>query len=86
MSICCCALAGTSACEHCSNKPYYDYKPNITVFPYVGLYEQTERKLQEIENAIKKLNERIDKLVELTQWTRGGGGAVANSVQTPKGE
>lgn len=32
--ICCCALAGTSACEHCNRKAEYEFKLNDA--PSVG--------------------------------------------------
>ena len=61
--MCCCALAGTSACEHCGRKPEYVYKPNVIAIPYTPV-DTGEKRLQEIENAIERLNERIDELLD----------------------
>ena len=63
--ICCCALAGTSACEHCNRKVKYEnrfeFEPDIITIPYKEVAE--EKRFQEIENAIKRLNERIDEIL-----------------------
>lgn len=70
--ICCCALAGTRACENCNRKAEYEgeyvFKPNtinIPNTPYVVVDNSDifkEKRLQEIENAIKRLNGRIDEI------------------------
>lgn len=60
--ICCCSLAGTRACENCSNRPTYEFTPNVVAVPYT--VDKGEIRLQEIENAIKRLNERIDEILE----------------------
>lgn len=60
--VCCCTLAGTRACENCLSKAEYVYKPNIIAIPYTPV-DMGEKRLQEIENAIKRLNERIDELL-----------------------
>ena len=60
--ICCCALAGTRACEHCNRKAEYEFKPpTVVAVPYT--VDIGEKRLQEIENAIKRLNERIDEIL-----------------------
>ena len=60
--ICCCSLAGTRACDHCGRKAEYVHKPNIIAIPYTHV-DMGEKRLQEIENAIKRLNERIDEIL-----------------------
>ena len=67
--ICCCALAGTSACEHCNRRA--EYMPNIPNIPFshsqgtitIPHVNMEERRLQEIETAIKRLNKRIDEIL-----------------------
>ena len=61
--ICCCALAGTRACENCLRKAEYEYRPNVIAIPYTPV-DTGEKRFQEIENAIKRLNERIDEIIE----------------------
>lgn len=64
---CCCALAGTSACENCNRYKEYGFtwnEPKIVSIPYTVVDDGSERRLQEIENAIKRLNERIDEVLE----------------------
>ena len=56
--ICCCALAGTRACENCNRYKEYIFNPN-----YTYTVNMEEKRLQEIENAIKRLNERIDEIL-----------------------
>ena len=60
--ICCCSLAGTRACEHCSRKAEYFSTQSVVAIPYTPV-DTGERRLQEIENAIKRLNERIDEIL-----------------------
>ena len=60
--VCCCALAGTSACDHCISKAEYVFKQNVISIPYLPV-DTEEKRLQEIENAIKRLNERIDEIL-----------------------
>lgn len=60
--VCCCALAGTRACENCNRKADYVFAPVVAV-PYTPV-DMGEKRLQEIENAIKRLNERIDEILE----------------------
>lgn len=61
--ICCCALAGTRACENCPGNAEYMFKPSTVVaIPYT--VDMEEKRLQEIENAIKRLNERIDEIID----------------------
>ena len=62
--ICCCALAGTKACENCNRKAEYVPEPLTVVdIPYSRVVGTQETRLQEIENAIKRLNERIDEIL-----------------------
>jgi hypothetical protein len=63
--MCCCALAGTKACENCNNRPAYMFKPNVVSVPYTPPVDMEEKRFQEIENAIKRLNERIDELLNI---------------------
>lgn len=63
--ICCCALAGTSACRNCNRRAEYYYPQH-----YID-YEQKQinfivgdSRIAELENAIKRLNERIDEILE----------------------
>lgn len=93
MMTCWCALAGTKACENCSRREEYIHNNDTPIpltsipiisIPYTPPISMEERRLQEIENAIKRLNERIDELEELTKWMKGGYSAVANSVLTSK--
>ena len=65
--ICCCALAGTRSCELCNRKPEYVHKSDIISIPYTPV-NTGEKRLQEIENAIKRLNERIDEILGEEQW------------------
>ena len=65
--ICCCSLAGTKACEHCNRKAEYMDKPNVISLPYTPVVDMREKRFQEIENAIKRLNERIDELLGETK-------------------
>lgn len=60
--ICCCALAGTRACENCNRYSEYIFKPDMIAIPYTPV-DMGEKRLQEIENAIKRLNERIDEIL-----------------------
>ena len=62
MIYCCCSLSGTRACENCNRQPEYVYKPPIISLPYTYV-DKGEERLQEIENAIKRLNERIDEIL-----------------------
>lgn len=63
--ICCCSLAGTSACKNC-NRRYEFYYPQ-----YVIDYAKTNPKylqkdsirISALEHAIERLNEKIDKLL-----------------------
>ena len=59
---CCCMLAGTKACENCNRGAGYVITPNIISIPYTQV-DTGEKRLQEIENAIIRLNERIDEIV-----------------------
>ena len=62
--ICCCALAGTRACENCNRKAEYVFEPpTVVAVPYTYTVDLGEKRLQEIENAIKRLNERIDEIL-----------------------
>lgn len=60
--ICCCSLAGTRACENCGRRAEYVHRPYIISIPYTSV-DTREKRLQEIENAIKRLNERIDEIL-----------------------
>lgn len=60
--ICCCALAGTRACANCNFKAEYEYRPYTISIPYTPV-DTGEKRLQEIENAIRRLNERIDEIL-----------------------
>ena len=60
--ICCCTLEGTRACEYCIRKAEYVFNPYTVAVPYTPVYTGEER-LQKIENAIKRLNERIDEIL-----------------------
>lgn len=63
--ICWCILAGTSACEHCSHKAKYFPKQQEAIsIPYMKYVQfPDDYKLQELENAIKRLNDRIDEIL-----------------------
>ena len=65
--ICCCTLAGTSACERCDNrytgKNYNEYSAVISV-PYIKYKTMEQQELDEIKHAIKRLNDRIDEILE----------------------
>ena len=58
--ICCCSLAGSSACKNCNRYQEYFKEQNMHVT--VGaeaIYEQFIR----LENSVKRLNERIDEIL-----------------------
>lgn len=64
--VCCCALAGTRACENCNRKAEYVFKPYTVAVPYTPV-DMGEKRLQKIENAIERLNERIDEILGETE-------------------
>lgn len=88
MMACWCALAGTKACESCSRREEYIHNNSTSIpmisIPYTPPISMEEKRFQEIENAIKRLNERIDELEELTKLMRVGFGVVTNFAQTSK--
>ena len=60
--ICCCALAGTTACKNCNRRAEFEYTQkyledrNYTI--------GTEERVMGLLNAIKRLNERVDEILE----------------------
>lgn len=63
--ICCCTLAGTSACIKCNNRNMGKTETfDIVSVPYITYNTPITTELQDIKKAIIRLNERIDELLE----------------------
>ena len=71
--ICWCALSGTSACKSCSRmKEYYYDGYEIISMPYNKPYILKENKrISRLEEAVKRLNERIDELLREEKSLKG---------------
>lgn len=63
--ICCCTLAGTSACKNCSNRHEYYYPQYVIDYAKTNpIYLQKDSiRISALEHAIERLNEKIDKLL-----------------------
>ena len=64
--ICCCSLAGTTACNNCNRRADFEYPQYVIDYSKTNpfyLYKDSMR-IAALENAVERLNEKIDKLLE----------------------
>lgn len=63
--ICCCSLAGTTACNNCNRRYEYYYPEYVIDYsknnPFI-LQEDSNR-ISALEHAIQILNDKVDKLL-----------------------
>ena len=64
--ICCCSLAGTSACNNCLRKKEYEYPQYVIDYAKTDPWylQKDSVRIAALEHAIERLNEKIDKLLE----------------------
>ena len=64
--ICCCSLAGTTACKNCNRRYEYYYPEYVIDYSKTNplILQDNSSKIAALEHAVERLNEKIDKLLE----------------------
>lgn len=70
--ICCCSLAGTTACRTCARRSEFYYPQYVIEYSKTNplILQDDSSKIAALEHAVEILNEKIDELLKLQESSR----------------